>query len=163
MKRLFFATTLGVFSTQVFANGCSEPLRFLPLDPCRVYDSRLDDAPKIPFNAVFEQQVAFRLTSCAIGIHTQTSVKAVLATYTVVSPEASGHLRVWGTNVGHLPYGVTTTFIKDQTMTVTTVTKVTSGFPGIIDTRNGKVYYHAYGQTPGGFHLVIDVAGIYVE
>jgi hypothetical protein len=163
MKKLFFAAILAVIAAPVFAERNPLALDFIPVEPCRIFDSRLAPAEKLPFNTILEQQVAFRLTSCGIGFHTQTSVRAVLVTYTIVDPDADGHLKTWGVDFGHLPYGTTMTFSKGQTVTITTVTKVTQPFPGAFDTRNGRILYHAFAHTPGGFHLVIDVAGIYVE
>jgi hypothetical protein len=136
--------------------GVTSPSGYVPVTPCRILDTRSSTAGKLTTSAAREVQVvgtsgfpAQGGASNGCGIPSEAT--AVAVSITATSPDGSGFLRAWP----HTSAPPTATILNWQAVGASGVTTGATLEPG-----NGKVDVRAFGNAT---HLVIDVAGYYVE
>ena len=84
-SRLIAAAALLLSAAPVFAAG---PLRFFPLTPCRLIDTRSTDAPALVGNATRNFTVQGK---CGIPVN----AKAVAVNATIVGPNSDGYITLF--------------------------------------------------------------------
>lgn len=146
--RIAAAVAVAVLSAPAWA---AESLRFVPITPCRLIDTR-------PVEAPFEADHEFTLVPSRQACGIPDEAEAIQVTATVPGPASDGHLTLWGGR-GPAPLASVLNWTAGRTDSTTISIQVLAD-PWVPWLKFLSLRGYMVGGEP--FHLILDVSGYYV-